>query len=117
MRIRSFVNGRFVTSGRSSTASSKPFEGKSSPWSWAGPATRRRPPVPSSSGAHRDKVLSHYVLAIDEGATVVTDGGIPRSGDGRDRGFCVQPTILTGLDESARTIREEIFGPVCNHVA
>ncbi len=61
-------------------------------------------------------MLSHYELAIDEGAEVVTGGGIPRFGDGRDRGFYVQPTILVGLEESARTNREEIFGPVC-HVA
>jgi len=77
------------------------------------PATTTGPLI---SGAHRDKVLSHYELAIDEGAEVVTGGGIPRFGDGRDRGFYVQPTILVGLEESARTNREEIFGPVC-HIA
>jgi aminomuconate-semialdehyde/2-hydroxymuconate-6-semialdehyde dehydrogenase len=77
------------------------------------PATTTGPLI---SGAHRDKVLSHYELAIDEGAEIVTGGGIPRFGDGRERGFYVQPTILVGLEESARTNREEIFGPVC-HVA
>jgi aminomuconate-semialdehyde/2-hydroxymuconate-6-semialdehyde dehydrogenase len=61
-------------------------------------------------------VLSHYELAVDEGAEIVTGGGIPRFGDARDRGFYVKPTILVGLPESARTVREEIFGPVC-HVA
>ncbi|MBP6018610.1 MAG: 2-hydroxymuconic semialdehyde dehydrogenase [Burkholderiaceae bacterium] len=71
---------------------------------------------PLISRKHRDKVLSYYQLARDEGATVVTGGGVPEFGDGRDQGAYVQPTILTGLPESARCIREEIFGPVC-HIA
>ncbi|MDH3350746.1 MAG: 2-hydroxymuconic semialdehyde dehydrogenase [Gammaproteobacteria bacterium] len=71
---------------------------------------------PLVSTAHRDKVLSYYELAREEGATVVTGGGIPEFGDARDQGAWVQPTILTGLEESARCVREEIFGPVC-HIA
>jgi len=71
---------------------------------------------PLVSRAHRDKVLSYYELAREEGATVVTGGGVPEFGDARDNGAWVQPTILTGLAESARCVREEIFGPVC-HIA
>lgn len=71
---------------------------------------------PLISKAHRDKVLSYYQLARQEGATIVTGGGIPHFGDGRDHGFYLEPTILTGLPESARCVKEEIFGPVC-HVA
>ena len=71
---------------------------------------------PLVSRAHRDKVLSYYALAREEGATIVTGGGVPEFGDTRDNGAWVQPTILTGLKESARCVREEIFGPVC-HVA
>jgi len=71
---------------------------------------------PLVSRAHRDKVLSYYELAREEGAEVVTGGGIPEFGDERDNGAWVQPTILTGLPENARCVREEIFGPVC-HVA
>ncbi|ABF12065.1 2-hydroxymuconic semialdehyde dehydrogenase [Cupriavidus metallidurans] len=65
---------------------------------------------------HRDKVLSYYALAREEGATVVTGGGVPHFGDARDNGAYVQPTIWTGLPDSARCIQEEIFGPVC-HIA
>jgi aminomuconate-semialdehyde/2-hydroxymuconate-6-semialdehyde dehydrogenase len=68
------------------------------------------------SAEHRDKVLSYYRLAEEEGATVVAGGGAPAFGDARDGGFHVEPTVLTGLPETARTVREEIFGPVC-HVA
>ncbi len=71
---------------------------------------------PLISAQHRDKVLAYYKLAGEEGATVVTGGGVPEFGDGRDRGFYVQPTIYTGLPEWARCVKEEIFGPVC-HVA
>ena len=43
-------------------------------------------------------------------------GGVPEFGNVLDKGFYVQPTIYTGLPESARCVKEEIFGPVC-HVA
>ncbi|MEU5993733.1 2-hydroxymuconic semialdehyde dehydrogenase [Spirillospora sp. NPDC047418] len=71
---------------------------------------------PMISAEHRDKVLSYYRLAEEEGATVVAGGGAPAFGDARDGGFYVEPTVLTGLPETARTVKEEIFGPVC-HVA
>jgi aminomuconate-semialdehyde/2-hydroxymuconate-6-semialdehyde dehydrogenase len=71
---------------------------------------------PLISAAHREKVLSYYKLAREEGATVVTGGGVPKFGNALDRGFYVEPTIYTGLSESARCVKEEIFGPVC-HVA
>jgi aminomuconate-semialdehyde/2-hydroxymuconate-6-semialdehyde dehydrogenase len=71
---------------------------------------------PMISAEHRDKVLSYYHLAVDEGATVVTGGGVPRFDDDRDQGFFVQPTIWIGLDDNARLCREEVFGPCC-HIA
>jgi len=75
---------------------------------------------PLISSQHREKVLSYYRLAREEGAALVTGGGIPEFGSELgcelDKGFYVQPTIYTGLAESARCVKEEIFGPVC-HVA
>ncbi len=71
---------------------------------------------PLISHAHREKVLSYYKLAVEEGAVVVTGGGVPTFGDRRDAGAYVQPTIWTGLPETARCVTEEIFGPVC-HIA
>ena len=71
---------------------------------------------PLISKEHRDKVLSYYSLAKQEGATVVTGGDVPQFADTRDNGCYVQPTIFTGLSENARCVKEEIFGPVC-HVA
>ena len=71
---------------------------------------------PLISHGHRDKVLSYYRLAREEGATVVTGGGVPQFGDERDGGAWVEPTIWTGLPDTARCVTEEIFGPVC-HIA
>src|SRR5450830_903502 len=71
---------------------------------------------PLISHGHRDKVLSYYRLAVEEGATVVAGGGIPTFNDERDDGAYVQPTIWTGLPDDARCVTEEIFGPVC-HIA
>lgn len=72
--------------------------------------------MPLISRAHRDKVLAYYDLARAEGASVLTGGGVPVFDDARDGGAYVQPTVLTGLAQQARTNREEIFGPVC-HIA
>ena len=69
---------------------------------------------PLISAKHREKVLSYYKLAREEGAVVVTGGSIPEFGNDLDKGFYVQPTIYTGLAESARCVKEEIFGPVCH---
>jgi aminomuconate-semialdehyde/2-hydroxymuconate-6-semialdehyde dehydrogenase len=71
---------------------------------------------PLISQQHREKVLAYYLLAREAGAEVVTGGGIPQFGGTLDKGSYVQPTIYTGLPESARCVKEEIFGPVC-HVA
>lgn len=75
------------------------------------PATTMGPLV---SHEHRSKVQSYLKLAVEEGATVVTGGGVPTFGDARDEGAYIQPTIWTGLPETARCIKEEVFGPVCH---
>lgn len=77
------------------------------------PATTHGPLI---SAEHRDKVLSYYMLARDEGAKIITGGGVPTMPDSLSRGFWVEPTIIAGLTDSARCLREEIFGPVC-HIA
>ena len=75
------------------------------------PATKIGPLV---SQEHREKVLSYYEKAIDEGATVVTGGGVPDMPEELKNGAWVQPTIWTGLPETAAVVREEIFGPCCH---
>lgn len=71
---------------------------------------------PLVSQEHRRKVLSYYRKAAEEGATVVTGGGVPDVGAALRDGAWVEPTIWTGLPESSAVIKEEIFGPCC-HIA
>ncbi|HUN94519.1 MAG TPA: 2-hydroxymuconic semialdehyde dehydrogenase [Burkholderiaceae bacterium] len=69
---------------------------------------------PLISQEHRRKVLSYYAKAVAEGATVVTGGGVPQMPGALAQGAWVQPTIWTGLPETASVVREEIFGPCCH---
>ena len=69
---------------------------------------------PLVSLGHREKVLSYYAKAVEEGATVVTGGGIPEMNDELKYGAWIEPTIWTGLADDAVVIREEIFGPCCH---
>jgi aminomuconate-semialdehyde/2-hydroxymuconate-6-semialdehyde dehydrogenase len=66
---------------------------------------------PVVSDEHRDKVVSYYRLAEQEGAKVLCGGGVPRFGDARDGGSWVEPTVWTGLAHDSRVATEEIFGP------
>ncbi len=75
------------------------------------PATGMGPLI---SKEHQTKVLSYYRKAKEEGATVVTGGGVPAMPDALSEGCWVQPTIWTGLPDSATVCREEIFGPCCH---
>lgn len=69
---------------------------------------------PLISAAHRRKVLSYFDLAREEGAHVVTGGGVPELEGAAAGGFFVEPTVWTGLPQSARCQHEEVFGPVCH---
>lgn len=75
------------------------------------PATGMGPLI---SHEHQTKVLSYYKKAVEEGATVVTGGGVPAMPGDLAEGAWVQPTIWTGLADDAAVCREEIFGPCCH---
>ncbi|MGA5428233.1 2-hydroxymuconic semialdehyde dehydrogenase [Streptomyces koyangensis] len=67
---------------------------------------------PLISQEHRAKVMSYLDLAVEEGAGVLAGGGIPDLGADLTGGAWIEPTVWTGLDNSCRTVREEVFGPV-----
>ncbi|MDF1689365.1 MAG: 2-hydroxymuconic semialdehyde dehydrogenase [Cycloclasticus sp.] len=69
---------------------------------------------PMISHEHQAKVLSYYAKAVEEGATVVIGGGVPKMSDELKEGAWVEPTIWTGLGEDASVMKEEIFGPCCH---
>jgi aldehyde dehydrogenase (NAD+) len=64
---------------------------------------------PVASGAQYRSIQGYLDIAADEGTVLV--GGPGRAAD-RDRGWFVQPTVVSRLDNGARIAREEIFGPV-----
>ena len=69
---------------------------------------------PVISERQRDRVQSYLDLAITEGGRFACGGGRPAD---RDTGFFIEPTVIAGLDNSARVAREEIFGPVLTVIA
>lgn len=69
---------------------------------------------PVISARQRDRVQSYLDLAIAEGGTFACGGGSPKD---QERGFFIEPTVIAGLDNSARVAREEIFGPVLTVIA
>lgn len=71
---------------------------------------------PLISQKHRDKVRGYLALAVEEGAKVLVGGGVPDLGEDLAGGAWIEPTLWTGLDNTHRTMREEIFGPVAGLV-
>ncbi|HVC71621.1 MAG TPA: aldehyde dehydrogenase family protein [Acidimicrobiales bacterium] len=68
---------------------------------------------PLISAAHRERVEGYIATGRSEGAELITGGGRPEN---LDRGFYVEPTLLTGSNDMV-VAREEIFGPVVVVVA
>jgi len=64
---------------------------------------------PLITEAHRERVLGYIKTAVDEGATVAFGGGIPEH---MDKGWYVEPTLLTDVSNDSTVAQEEIFGPV-----
>jgi phenylacetaldehyde dehydrogenase len=62
---------------------------------------------PLTSAEQRDKVLGYMSSGLDAGAHAPAGGG--RMGD---RGYFVEPTVLTDTTPDMKVVREEIFGPV-----
>ena len=66
---------------------------------------------PVTTRQQRERILDYVRLAREAGAECVLGGGIPN--DGRlGAGWFVEPTVFTGVNNSMRIAREEVFGPV-----
>src|SRR5215469_10236275 len=61
----------------------------------------------------RDRVEGYIARGIAGGATLVTGGGRPKD---LDRGFYVEPTVFSNVDNASVIAQEEIFGPVLSVV-
>ena len=74
----------------------------------------QRPDVimgPLISAKQRERVLGYIEKGKDEGATLAVGGGRP-SGAEFKKGWWVEPTLFTDVDNSMTIAQEEIFGPV-----
>ena len=64
---------------------------------------------PLISEKQRSRVLGYIETGIHEGATLAVGGGRPKD---QPKGFFVEPTMFTDVDNSMTIAQEEIFGPV-----
>ncbi|MGC4952838.1 aldehyde dehydrogenase [Actinomadura citrea] len=64
---------------------------------------------PVISAGQRERIEGYLEQAVKDGGAFACGGGRP---EGRDRGFWIEPTLITGLTNDSRAAREEIFGPV-----
>ncbi|MEH3142241.1 MAG: aldehyde dehydrogenase [Mycobacterium kyogaense] len=69
---------------------------------------------PVISERQRDRVQGYLDAAIAEGGRFACGGGRPAD---RDVGYFIEPTVIAGLDNTAKVAREEIFGPVLTVIA
>ena len=70
------------------------------------PATQLGPLV---SAEQRDRVMSYIDAGRDQGAELLTGGGVALSDSG---GWFVEPTLFSSTSDDLSVVREEIFGPV-----
>jgi aldehyde dehydrogenase (NAD+) len=72
----------------------------------------QRPDVmmgPVISEKQRTRILGYIEKGVAEGATLALGGGRPPQ---YDKGWYVEPTLFTDVDNSMTIAQEEIFGPV-----
>ncbi len=58
-----------------------------------------------------EKVEALVKGAVEQGAEVVLGGGRPQ-GEGFERGYWFEPTVLTGATNEMEIVQREVFGPV-----
>jgi len=63
---------------------------------------------PLIAGDHRDRVAGYVERAIAAGGEIVAGGGDPL----QERGFFINPAIISGVGPTAEICQEELFGPI-----
>jgi aldehyde dehydrogenase (NAD+) len=81
------------------------FEG----WSYGDPTDPANLQGPQISRRQQERVLAYIEKGKQEGARLVTGGGVPKH---LPRGYFVEPTVFADVDPGASIAQEEIFGPV-----
>ncbi|EAS30125.1 aldehyde dehydrogenase [Coccidioides immitis RS] len=65
---------------------------------------------PQVTKAQYDRVLSYIESGKSEGAKLES-GGVPHKNVGDGKGFFIEPTIFTNVNDNMKIYREEVFGP------
>jgi aldehyde dehydrogenase (NAD+) len=78
-------------------------------WPYGDPADPANLMGPLISERQRDRVLGYIGTGVADGAKIALGGRIPAH---LSKGWFVEPTVLTDVDENAVVAQEEIFGPV-----
>ena len=65
-----------------------------------------------SSKNHFNKILNYIKLAEKEGGEILFGGKALKLSGRCKKGWFIEPTIIEGLNNNAKTNQEEIFGPV-----
>jgi acyl-CoA reductase-like NAD-dependent aldehyde dehydrogenase len=66
---------------------------------------------PVVSAKQRDRIMGYIKSGIQQGAKVIVGGAAPQSPE-LTKGFFIEPTIFTAVDNTMTIAQEEIFGPV-----
>jgi betaine-aldehyde dehydrogenase len=56
----------------------------------------------------QERVLGFIDRAQQQGAKVLMGGGVP---EGYDKGYWVEPTLISGADQRSEIVQHEVFGP------
>ncbi|XP_027176764.1 aldehyde dehydrogenase family 2 member C4-like [Coffea eugenioides] len=80
---------------------------KAKTWIVGDPFDPRSNQGPQVDKKQYDKILSYIEIGKAEGATLLT-GGKPCG----DRGYYIEPTVFSNVEDDMRIAKEEIFGPV-----
>jgi aldehyde dehydrogenase (NAD+) len=62
---------------------------------------------PLAMARQRDRVEGYIAKGVAEGATLVTGGGRPKD---LDRGYFIEPTVFSNVENTLTIAQEEIFG-------
>lgn len=64
---------------------------------------------PLISNAQRERVTGFVNRAVEQGAKVLTGGGVPGA---FEKGYYFEPTVLSGVNQDWEIVQNEVFGPV-----
>jgi acyl-CoA reductase-like NAD-dependent aldehyde dehydrogenase len=83
-------------------------------WKVGDPSDPETKMGPLISKEHRDKVKGYIAIARQEGANILCGDGVDELvlPESNRNGYFVLPTVITGVSDESRLMKEEVFGPL-----